>query len=83
MRNTRFSGSTTRWEYTFHHEGIIQRFLRWLGLRSTPCLTAKDDPVLARTWDNEDDAIFDDWQATSLKDFDNWESKHGLGEEKD
>ena len=22
-------------------------------------LTAKDDPVLARTWDNEDDAIYD------------------------
>jgi len=24
------------------------------------CLTAEDDPVLARIWDNEDDAIYDD-----------------------
>ncbi len=25
----------------------------------THCLTAEDDPVLARIWDNEDDAIYD------------------------
>ncbi len=34
----------------------------WLERRyfKARCLTAKDDPVLARIWDNEDAAIFDE-----------------------
>lgn len=42
-------------------------------------LTAEDDPVLARIWDNEADAIYDDWAAASLEGLERWEAKHGLG----
>lgn len=42
---------------------------RFWGFRR-PCLTEEDDPVPARIWDNEDDAIFDE---LSDEVFDAWE----------
>jgi hypothetical protein len=34
--------------------------MRWRFWRKRSYLTAEDDPVLARIWDNDADAIFDE-----------------------
>lgn len=38
-----------------HEIARVRINTRW----TRQCLTAEDDPVLAKLWDNDDDAIFD------------------------
>ena len=39
-------------------EGFVEASIRTAW--TTPYLSADDDPVLAKLWDNEDDAVFDE-----------------------
>lgn len=61
---------------------VLRKLQRGVGRllrgRTRNYLTAEECPALAKIWDNEEDAVYDDLTQASLEGLERWEAAHGL-----